>query len=93
MRRSAGLLQRDACPPASAAPGRAADNQRAPDIAVALGKRRDRGADGAWSASLSRKLLDSREREALLADRPRSVDVPPGEPTDEEAWMAAGLVG
>jgi hypothetical protein len=60
------------------------------DIALALGKRGS-GADRAWSASLSRKLLDPREREALLAERPRSVSVPPGEPIGEEDWMDSPL--
>jgi hypothetical protein len=65
-------------------------DQRVHDIALALGKRGS-GADRAWSASLSRKLLDPREREALLAERPRGVSVPPGEPIGEEDWMDSPL--
>jgi hypothetical protein len=66
-------------------------DQHVHDIAVALGKRGGSGAERAWSASLSRKLLDPREREALLAERPRSVAVPPGEPIGESDWMDAPL--
>lgn len=66
-------------------------DQRVHDIALALGRRGGGGADHAWGASLSRKLLDPREREALLAERPRNVGVPPGEPIGEADWMDAPL--
>ncbi len=66
-------------------------DQRVHDIALALGKRGGSSADRAWSASLSRKLLDPREREVLLAERPRSVNVPPGEPIGEADWMDSPL--
>lgn len=48
-----------------------------------------RSGDGG-AASLSRQLLDPRERETLLADRPRISSVPPGEPIGggEDDWMA-----
>ncbi len=54
-------------------------------IATRLAKRAD---DGGWGASLSRRLLDPREREVLLADHPRVSTVPPGEPIGEDEWMA-----
>ncbi len=62
-------------------------DQRVHDTALALARRGGTGAEGAWSASLSRKLLDPRQLEQLLADRPRSVVVPPGEPIGEDDWM------
>lgn len=58
------------------------------DIAGALAKRHGDAADTAWASSLSRQLLDPQERERLLADRPRNVDVPPGDPIGGESdWM------
>ena len=46
-------------------------------------------AGDTWSASLSRKLLDPRERAKLVKDVPRSVPVPPGDPIGggESDWM------
>lgn len=43
----------------------------------------------AWSASLSRRLLDPRERAKLAVDLPRSVAVPPADPIGggEGGWM------
>ena len=61
---------------------------RVEQIAARLAKR---SGDGGWGASLSRQLLDPREREALLADHPRVSTVPPGEPIGgggEDDWMA-----
>ena len=44
---------------------------------------------GAWSASLSRKLLDPRERAKLARDTPRAVPIPPADPIGggEGEWM------
>ena len=59
-------------------------DQKVHDIAASLGRK---GGD-AWSASLSRQLGDPGQRERLLADRPRPVDVPPGDPIGgESGWM------
>ncbi|WP_174285277.1 zinc-dependent metalloprotease [Sphingomonas bacterium] len=42
----------------------------------------------AWASSLSRQLLDPLARERLLADRPRTAEIPPGDPIGGEAdWM------
>jgi hypothetical protein len=61
---------------------------RVHDIAEALARRHGDAADQAWATSLSRQLLDPQERERLLADRPRNVDVPPGDPIGGESdWM------
>lgn len=57
-------------------------------VAEALARRRGDAADRAWATSLARQLLDPQERERLLADRPRNVDVPPGDPIGGEGeWM------
>ena len=63
-------------------------DSRVHDVAEALTRRKGDAADTAWASSLSRQLLDPQERERLLADRPRSVDVPPGDPIGGESdWM------
>lgn len=64
-------------------------DQRVHDTAVALGDRRGNATGNAWSASLSRQLLDPQQLDKLLAKRPRSVEVPPGAPIDGEGdWMS-----
>ena len=63
-------------------------DQRVHDIAERLARRHGDTADRAWAASLSRQLLDPQDREHLLKDRPRSIDVPPGDPIGGEiGWM------
>jgi hypothetical protein len=63
-------------------------DSRVHDVAEALGRRKGDAADTAWASSLSRQLLDPQERERLLADRPRAVEVPPGDPIGGESdWM------
>jgi len=63
-------------------------DSRVHDVAEALARRKGDAADTAWASSLSRQLLDPQEREPLLADRPRTVDVPPGDPIGGESdWM------
>jgi hypothetical protein len=63
-------------------------DSRVQAVASGLARRKGDAADTAWASSLSRQLLDPRERERLLADRPRSVDVPPGDPIGGESdWM------
>ena len=63
-------------------------DQRVHDIAEKLARRHGDAADQAWAASLSRQLLDPQERERLLEDHPRSIDVPPGDPIGGESdWM------
>ena len=51
-------------------------DSRVQAVASGLARRKGDAADTAWASSLSRQLLDPRDRERLLADRPRSVDVP-----------------
>ncbi len=61
---------------------------RVHDVAEALARRKGDAADTVWATSLARQLLDPQERERLLADRPRTVDVPPGDPIGGESdWM------
>ena len=63
-------------------------SSRVQAVASGLARRKGDAADTAWASSLSRQLLDPRDRERLLADRPRSVDVPPGDPIGGESdWM------
>jgi hypothetical protein len=63
-------------------------DQRVQDIAEMLSRRKGDAAERAWSASLSRNLLDPQRMEKLLADRARSVEVPPGDPIGGESdWM------
>jgi hypothetical protein len=57
-------------------------------IAERLRRRKGDADDVAWGLSLSKQLLDPQQREKLLADRPRSVEVPPGDPIGGESdWM------
>jgi hypothetical protein len=64
-------------------------DQRVHDIADALSHRRGDPTERAWAASLSRQLLDAQQMDKLLADRPRTIDVPPGDPIGgEDDWMA-----
>lgn len=64
-------------------------DQRVHETALALGRRQGSAADRAWSASLSRQLLDPQQLDQLLAKRPRTVDVPPGAPIGGEGdWMS-----
>ncbi len=74
----------------------AARKDTAPEIAALLGDRvheiatnlsKRRGDP--WAAQLSRQLLDPETLEKLLADRPRTMDVPPGDPIGgaESEWM------
>jgi hypothetical protein len=64
-------------------------DQRVHDIADALSHRRGDATERSWAASLSRQLLDAQQMDKLLADRPRTIDVPPGDPIGgEDDWMA-----
>ncbi len=63
-------------------------DQKVHDIATSLTRRHGDRAEQAWATSLSRQLLDPQQTDKLLADRPRSVGVPPGEPIGaEDDWM------
>ena len=64
-------------------------DQKLFDVGEQLAKRDGDADDKAWAASLSRKLLDPRQRAKLAADLPRSVPVPPGDPIGggESDWM------
>ncbi len=63
-------------------------DQRVHETALALARRHGSAADRAWSASLSRQLLDPQQLDKLLTTRPRTVAVPPGAPIgDEGDWM------
>lgn len=63
-------------------------DQRVHETALALAQRHGSAADRAWSASLSRQLLDPQQLDKLLTTRQRTVDVPPGAPIGGEGdWM------
>ena len=63
-------------------------DRRVHEIASALARRSADQADSGWGATLSRQLLDPQQLEKLVADRPRSVDLPPGDPIGGESdWM------
>ena len=57
-------------------------------IATRLGRPGRTGDEGAWAAALSRQLLDPQSLATLTADRPRTPDVPPGDPIGDTDWMA-----
>ncbi|MCA1653759.1 MAG: zinc-dependent metalloprotease [Sphingomicrobium sp.] len=61
-------------------------------IAETLSRRQGDAADRAWSADLSRQLLNQQALDRLVAERPRPVDIPPGDPIGsggEADWMGA----
>ncbi|WP_338467875.1 zinc-dependent metalloprotease [Novosphingobium sp. ZN18A2] len=64
-------------------------DQKVHDIAGQLARRKGDAAERAWAASLSRKLLDPRQRAELVKDLPRRVPVPPADPIGggEGGWM------
>ncbi|MEO5866721.1 MAG: zinc-dependent metalloprotease [Sphingomonas sp.] len=77
----------------------AADKATTPEVAAMIDARLQRlgtalarhggeGADRDWAASLSRRLLDPRERAALAAELPRATPIPPADPIGGESeWM------
>jgi hypothetical protein len=72
----------------------AQDSATTPEVAALIDQKlHDIGAQlsggDAWAASLSRKLLDDRERAKLAGDLPRTVPVPPADPIGggEGEWM------
>jgi hypothetical protein len=72
----------------------AQDKATTPEVAALLdGKLHDIGnqlsGGDAWSNSLSRRLLDPRERAKLVKDLPRSAPIPPADPIGggEGDWM------
>jgi Met-zincin/Domain of unknown function (DUF5117) len=60
-------------------------DRRVHEIASALARRPADQADSGWGATLSRQLLDPQQLEKLVTDRPRSVDLPPGDPIGGES--------
>jgi len=58
-------------------------------VAQQLAARPGDAAERAWASSLSRRLLDPRERAKLAADLPRAVPIPPADPIGggEGGWM------
>ena len=64
-------------------------DQKLHDIGERLANRSGDAADRAWSASLSRKLLDPRQRAKLAGEMPRTVPIPPADPIGggEGGWM------
>ncbi|MEA1676007.1 zinc-dependent metalloprotease [Nitrospirillum sp. BR 11163] len=63
-------------------------DQRVQEVAETLAKGRGDTDERAWALSLSRQLLDPQQADKLLADHPRSVEVPPGDPIGGESdWM------
>ncbi|MXP28126.1 DUF5117 domain-containing protein [Porphyrobacter algicida] len=67
----------------------AAIDQKLDDIGAALAKDRGDAASRAWAASLSRRLLDPKQRAALAKDLPRATPIPPADPIGggEGGWM------
>jgi hypothetical protein len=65
----------------------AALDQKLQTIGEVLAKRKASGAERAWALSLSRRLLDPAQRDALANAMPRAVNVPPGDPIGEDDWM------
>jgi hypothetical protein len=72
----------------------AQDKSTTPEVAALVdGKLHDIGnqlsGGGTWSGSLSRRLLDPRERAKLAKDLPRSAPIPPADPIGggEGDWM------
>ncbi|MBS0569174.1 MAG: zinc-dependent metalloprotease [Proteobacteria bacterium] len=64
-------------------------DQRLHETAQALAQRKGDAADRAWGASVSRQLLDPRERDKLVASHARAVQVPPGAPIgDAGDWLS-----
>jgi hypothetical protein len=64
-------------------------DQKLQSLGASLAKRDGDAAERAWAASLSRKLLDPRQRAELIKDLPRSVTIPPADPIGggEGGWM------
>jgi hypothetical protein len=72
----------------------AQDKAATPEVAALLDQKlHDIGEQlsggDAWAASLSRRLLDPRERAKLAKDLPRSTSIPPADPIGggEGDWM------
>lgn len=65
----------------------AALDQKLQTVGEALSKRKASGTERAWALSLSRRLLDPAQRDALATAMPRVVSVPPGDPIGEDDWM------
>lgn len=72
--------------------------QTSPDVAGTINARlsrvadqlaRRRGADADWAGDLARRLGDPRALEKLVAERPRTSTIPPGDPIGggEDDWM------
>jgi hypothetical protein len=81
----AGVAENKATTPEVAA----AADAKLHDVATQLAARRGDAAEQAWASSLSRRLLDPRERARLAADLPRAVPLPPADPIGggEGGWM------
>ena len=64
-------------------------DQKLEDIGHALAKDGGDAASRAWAGSLSRRLLDPKQRAALDKDLPRATPIPPADPIGggEGGWM------
>lgn len=64
-------------------------DQKLHTIALGLAARGNDSDEHIWAASLSRQLLDPRQRQALVETVPRIVRVPPGDPIGDGdyGWM------
>ncbi|MFD1787116.1 zinc-dependent metalloprotease [Sphingomonas floccifaciens] len=65
-------------------------NERVTRIATRLSKLTATGDEGTWAAGLSRQLLNPQTLATLIAERPRTPDVPPGDPIGDTDWMGPG---
>ncbi|MDE1148163.1 MAG: zinc-dependent metalloprotease [Azospirillaceae bacterium] len=61
-------------------------DQRVHEVAETLAHARGDAEERAWGASLARQLSDPQQLDKLLADRPRTVEVPPGDPIGGGNW-------
>lgn len=80
----AGAARATATPPEAAA----LLTERVNRIATRLARTAAGGDEGAWAAGLSRQLLDPQALATLIAERPRTPDIPPGDPIGSDDWMA-----
>ena len=54
-----------------------------------LSKRKGDADERAWAAQLARDLLDAAALEKLATERPRTTDIPQGDPIGEADWLGS----
>ena len=63
--------------------------ERVHAIAGDLARRKGDTEERAWAAQVSRDLLDPATLEKLIAERPRTTDIPQGDPIGEADWLGS----